>query len=174
MPIYNISVHLNNLVASGDTTITDTATVTLTAHTGYRVPVEIIVIGADNAYDDYTDPLQGVISLSNPTGDVTITASGLTEEERFFADLNGIADVVNEKAGTSGEKYLPQIRHTAESIQTSSADPYEGSYDITPIASADIELATRNKSMTDNLVVRKIPYHETTNLSGGYTAIIGG
>ena len=91
---------------------------TLTASTGYRVPTDITVSGATKAYDDYTNISQGAITLTSPTSTVSVTATGLTEEERFNADLNGITDIVNEKAGTSGEKYLPQIKHTAETIET--------------------------------------------------------
>ena len=94
---------------------------TLTASTGYRVPTDITVSGATKAYDDYTNIAQGAITLTSPTSTVSVTAAGFTEEERFNADLNGITDIVNEKAGTSGEKYLPQIKHTAETIVPISA-----------------------------------------------------
>ena len=50
---------------------------------------------------------------------------------------------------------------------------YEGGYEVTPGTEA-IALATRDKSLREDLIVREIPYHTTTNLSGGYTAIIGG
>ena len=91
---------------------------TLTASTGYRVPTDITVSGATKAYDDYTNISQGAITLTSPTSTISVTATGLTEEERFNADINGITDIVNEKAGTSGEKYLPQIKHTAGTIET--------------------------------------------------------
>lgn len=119
---YTITNTLTNLTASGDTTITSTATVTLSAASGYRVPASVTVSGADYTYDDYTDVTKGVISLSNPTGNVTITAVGLTEEERFNADMDGIADVINAKAGTTGDKYLPQIKHTAGTITTAKTE----------------------------------------------------
>ena len=50
---------------------------------------------------------------------------------------------------------------------------YEGEYQITP--SLDIQiLATDGKIMEDDVVVLEIPYFETSNPQGGYTAIIGG
>lgn len=52
--------------------------------------------------------------------------------------------------------------------------PYTGEYDVTPQVQSDIVLYTRNKQMTENLLVRKIPLHEVTNISGGKTLIIGG
>lgn len=52
--------------------------------------------------------------------------------------------------------------------------PYTGEYDVTPKVQNDIVLYTRNKLMTENVLVRKIPQHEVTNVSGGKTLIIGG
>lgn len=52
--------------------------------------------------------------------------------------------------------------------------PYTGEYDVTPKAQSDIVLYTRNKQMTENVLVRKIPQHEVSNVSGGKTLIIGG
>ena len=50
---------------------------------------------------------------------------------------------------------------------------YEGEYEATPNIEEQI-LPTKNKSMIDDLVIHEIPYFETSNPSGGYTAIIGG
>ena len=133
---YTITNTLTNLTASGDTTITSTATVTLSAATGYRVPANITVSGADYTYDDYTDVTKGVISLSNPTGNVTITAVGLTEEERFNSDMDGIVDTINAKAGTTGDKYLPQVKHTAAGIVPLSSVPQKAAATITPTGTA--------------------------------------
>ena len=52
--------------------------------------------------------------------------------------------------------------------------PYTGEYDVTPQVQSDIVLYTRNKQMTENVLVRKIPQHEVSNVSGGKTLIIGG
>lgn len=50
---------------------------------------------------------------------------------------------------------------------------YEGEYSIRPQPHIDTVLPTANKSMADDVTVQKIPYYETTNPAGGYTAIIG-
>lgn len=50
---------------------------------------------------------------------------------------------------------------------------YEGDYEVTP-ATQDIALPTRERTLRQDLTVLAIPYFTTTNLSGGYTAIIGG
>lgn len=52
--------------------------------------------------------------------------------------------------------------------------PYTGIYEVIPKVEGDIILYTRNKQMTENVLVRKIPQHEVTNISGGKTLIIGG
>lgn len=52
--------------------------------------------------------------------------------------------------------------------------PYTGEYDVTPQVQSDIVLYTRNRQMTENVLVRKIPQHEVSNISGGKTLIIGG
>lgn len=49
---------------------------------------------------------------------------------------------------------------------------YEGTYEVTPRKVEQI-LATKNKSMSDNVTVFSIPYAEVSNLGGGLTATIG-
>lgn len=49
---------------------------------------------------------------------------------------------------------------------------YEGSYEVDPRKVAQT-LDTQNKSMRENVVIKEIYYAETSNLGGGYTAIIG-
>ena len=50
---------------------------------------------------------------------------------------------------------------------------YDGVYELTPLPQLDIVLNTSNKILTKNMIVKEIPYFETTNESGGYTVIIG-
>ena len=49
---------------------------------------------------------------------------------------------------------------------------YEGAYEVTPRKVEQV-LATKNKSMSDNVTVFSIPYAEVSNLGGGLTATIG-
>jgi hypothetical protein len=51
---------------------------------------------------------------------------------------------------------------------------YTGPTTVTPQARSDVVLDTSGKLMTDDVTVFEIPYYETTNPAGGYTAIIGG
>lgn len=50
---------------------------------------------------------------------------------------------------------------------------YDGEYEVTPRASDEVLLDTQGKMLLDDVTVHEIPYYETTNESGGYTAIIG-
>ena len=71
---YSITKNLTNLTASGATTINTatSASVTLSPSSGYELPDSVTVTGATYTYNKQT----GVISLSNPTSNVTITAIG--------------------------------------------------------------------------------------------------
>jgi len=51
---------------------------------------------------------------------------------------------------------------------------YEGKYNISPLAFEETVLLTKNKKMTENIIVKEIPYYETSNLSGGTTVYIAG
>lgn len=49
---------------------------------------------------------------------------------------------------------------------------YQGEYIVTPKAYEETVLQTANKTVLDDVTVKIIPYHETSNLSGGYTVVI--
>lgn len=51
---------------------------------------------------------------------------------------------------------------------------YNGKYEITPLALENVILQTKNKKMLNNVTIKKIPYYETSNLSGGVTVYIAG
>lgn len=51
---------------------------------------------------------------------------------------------------------------------------YSGEYEIIPLVSSDIEMLTGKKYMDANVKIRKIPYAETSNNTGGITVTIGG
>lgn len=49
---------------------------------------------------------------------------------------------------------------------------YEGEYEITPLASQEVIIETKNKLMYDDVTVLTIPYLETSNEAGGVTVSI--
>ena len=70
---YSITPTITNGTATGATSITENgdATVTIVPDTGYKLPSSVSVTGATSEYNSTT----GIVSLSNATGDVTITAT---------------------------------------------------------------------------------------------------
>ena len=69
--VYDITTTVTNGTYSGDTTITDTATVTITANSGYTLPDTVTVTGASQSWNKET----GTLTLTNPTGAVTVSAA---------------------------------------------------------------------------------------------------
>lgn len=82
---YTISVTNTNGTFTGDPKIiqNQTASVTLVANSNYKLPATITVTGADYEYNRLT----GVVTLSNPTGNVTITAE-CAQEVYFTISTN--------------------------------------------------------------------------------------
>lgn len=72
LEVFSISVSVTNGSYSGDQTIVEegSASVTLSANEGYVLPDSVSVSGATSSYNSGT----GVVGLSNPTGNVSVTA----------------------------------------------------------------------------------------------------
>ena len=70
---YSITKNVTNGTATGATSIAKngTASVTITANTGYAIPTSVTVTGASYNYNSTT----GVVTLTNPTNDIVITAN---------------------------------------------------------------------------------------------------
>lgn len=58
-------------------------------------------------------------------------------------------------------------------IKTSELPTYEGEYEVTPKVYENKTLQTKNHSMKNDILIRKIPQSEVSNLSNGTTLIIG-
>lgn len=80
----------------------------------------------------------------------SVFASRVEEQESVFsADFGEITEV-----GTSGRKM------------------YEGEYTVIPSKEEHV-LKTSGKVMNDDVTVKAIPYHSTSNTAGGETVYIG-
>lgn len=55
----------------------------------------------------------------------------------------------------------------------SQKESYDGEYSVTPSTDEDVVLKTKDKIMSDDLTVKKIPYEMTSNDSEGITVYIG-
>lgn len=73
--------------------------------------------------------------------------------------------------GVSCDTLRPE--HVEVAIIQWVADPYEGPYTVKPAPWASQTLATKHKTMLDDVTVLEIPYFETTNPQGGSTVYIG-
>ena len=76
----------------------------------------------------------------------------------------------NETVTASGQMWSVEMK---SGVLVGGFPAYRGEYDVTPLPRDDVVLPTANRSMSDDVTVRRIPYYETSNPSGGYTAIIG-
>lgn len=54
----------------------------------------------------------------------------------------------------------------AESIQIINSQTYQGDYTVIPKAREEVILPTKDLVMTDDVTVNKVPYFETSNLTG--------
>lgn len=65
------------------------------------------------------------------------------------------------------------VEASSLNIKTSELPTYEGEYEVTPKVYENKTLQTKNHSMKDDILIRKIPQTEVSNLSNGTTLIIG-
>lgn len=112
-PCYSITTTVQNGTYSGASVIVQdgTASVTIAANDGYQLPSSVTVSGATSSYNSST----GVISISAPTGNVTISAvcsqaqSGYSGTiggifHQFYVKVNGTATSSNYDYENSGQE----------------------------------------------------------------------
>lgn len=61
----------------------------------------------------------------------------------------------------------------AFSVTITDGEKYTGLYTVTPATYNEQILGTKNKTMSDNVTVERIPVYEVANNSGGNTLTIG-
>ena len=95
-------------------------------------------------------------------------SGALSDHGKLIGSLSpvaGLAGTLSPPHGLTGRLTIPRVLD---------AEYYPGEYGVTPQARSDVVLGTSGKLMTEDVTVLEIPYYETTNPAGGYTAIIGG
>lgn len=118
---YNITTTVTNGTYSGDTTITDTATVIITADSGYTLPDTVTVTGASQTWNKET----GTLTLSNPTGAVTVSAVCVEA-------VTGETWVLNETLNTTvitGDKGAPFTSNGSQYLYFNRTYDTEDAYD---------------------------------------------
>ena len=81
----------------------------------------------------------------------------------FLSGQSELIGVLSDEGKLFGELSIPDRL----------GDPYDGTYEIIPTTDFQL-LLTMDKYMEDDVLVHPIPYAEVSNVSGGYTATIGG
>lgn len=113
----------------------------------------------------------------------------IIEEKELILEMNGIGPMGPpglqgngieriEKTGTSGEVDTYTIYFTNGTIFNYEITNgvvyyYDGPYEVSPMPYTAQILPTSNLAMREDVNVKEIPYYETSNSSGGYTATIG-
>lgn len=105
---HSITYNLTNCTSdsSNPTTISDTASVIITANRGYKLPSTITVTNATYTYEQST----GMIDLSNPTGDVTITVIATQDDIIVYENqLTSIANAIRQVNSSSAKIKLDDM-----------------------------------------------------------------
>lgn len=105
---HSITYNLTNCTSdsSNPTTISDTASVIITANRGYKLPSIITVTNATYTYEQST----GMIDLSNPTGDVTITVIATQDDIIVYENqLTSIANAIRQVNSSSAKIKLDDM-----------------------------------------------------------------
>lgn len=105
---YSITYNLTNCTgdSSNPTIIENTASVIVTANRGYKLPSTITVNNATYTYEQST----GMIDLSNPTGDVTITVVATQDDIIVYENqLVSIANAIRQVNSSSAKIKLDDM-----------------------------------------------------------------
>lgn len=68
---------------------------------------------------------------------------------------------------------LTSLYYIEAELTMLSTEYYEGDYVVIPKMEQQ-KLATKDKTIRDDVTVEEIPVYQTENISGGFTVIIGG
>ena len=118
---YTITATITNGSSTGDSSIDEegTASVTITPDAGYVLPESVTVDGATSEYNSTT----GVISLSNPTGNVTIAATCDVQEQGLTPFLVGqsvtafdFGDVQNDETSEAMQAFLEGLTYGEDNM----------------------------------------------------------
>jgi hypothetical protein len=177
---YSITKTLSNCTASGATTINkgSTATITLTANSGYKLPDSITVSGASYTWDKAS----GKIVLSNPTGNVAITVvaeetsvtPSYTNLLPLSVDANG-----NDYRGTNNEDGYKAGYKMSGSSGNESATTGAYCSGFMPVTYNDV-VRIKNVVMSSAASVNNLVFYDSSKtrlmgyagLAGSFTALV--
>ena len=89
-------------------------------------------------------------------------------DSEFFCEFSEVTS--NNK---HQENFIVEFGELQAVTEHIGGEKYEGAYKVTPKVTSQ-SLPTKNKAMTQDIVVEAIPFYVVSNFSGGKTANIGG
>lgn len=104
-------------------------------------------------------------SVTTATG---ITGNAVSVTADIGKDITADAEIVRSIVSVSGEvtKTITAEAELTTHVSFGDYDYYSGAYEVTPLAGADTILATKQKVLTEDVTVFKVPYFETSNEHG--------
>lgn len=108
--------------------------------------------------------LLGTLSISgNVSGNLSVS-NLITGSITAQSTLSGMLSTTRVISGTLSN--LSTIVGVIQSFSELVPIPYEGEYNVIPKAHENVVLETKDKLMDDDVTVLKVPYYETSNLTG--------
>lgn len=84
-----------------------------------------------------------------------------------------LTGIISSESNLSGKlSVIPSLSGTISS-GSNNGSIYDGEYEVTPDVTEAQMLPTAKKYLTNDIVVNKVPYSETSNSSNGLTVYIG-
>lgn len=163
---YTITTNVTGGSSTGDNTImtAGTASVTIVPNSNMALPTSVTVSGANYSYNSTT----GVISLSNPTGNVTIKAVCVALQT--YTITTNVTD-----GSYSGDTEIVETRTAQVTISPSSGYQLPVTITVTGATYSydnttgvvSLSAATGNVSITAVCVLNPVSYTITTSISDG-------
>lgn len=135
-----------------------------------------IIVDESNLLTLTANKSNDIIPYIDENDDIILQMSGPGPQGPIGPAGNGILKI--EKTSTSDVVDTYTIYFTngttfSYEITNGKVYFYDGPYEVVPMPYTAQILPTANLAMSDNVNVKEIPYYETSNTSGGYTATIG-
>lgn len=156
---------MTNGTYSGDTTITDTATVTITADSGYTLPDTVTVTGASQTWNKET----GTLTLSNPTEAVTVEAVCVktTYTLQFTGGNSPMSGTLNGEAIT---RYTEYTLKNGDVITLTAAGS-EDHYLVDHYWKGNVVIAGTKYSSNSTITIKNADIYATSELSSSSSNI---
>ena len=162
---YDITTTVTNGTYSGDTTITDTAIITIAADSGYKLPDTVTVTGASQTWNKET----GTLTLTNPTGAVTVSVVCVktTYTLKFTGGNSPMSGTLN------GEKITRSTEYTLKNgdVITITAAGSEDHYLVDHYYKGNVIMNGTKYSNNSTITIKNKDIYATSELSSSSSNI---